>query len=183
MNTLKNEYNTVIRKKLQKELKIQNAHAVPEIRKVVINVGVGEAVNNKNAVDRVAQDIALIAGQKPVIAKARKSVSAFKIRKGLPIGVKVTLRGDTMYYFLEKLFKVVLPRIRDFRGIPARSFDGQGNLNIGIEDQTLFPEIDYDKIDKIRGLEITIVTSTQSDAEAKKLFEELGLIFQEVSDN
>lgn len=177
--TLKDFYNKEVAKDLQKDLGIKNVHAVPKISKVVLNVGVGEAVMNKNAVARVAEDIALIAGQKPVIAQARKSISAFKIRKGLPIGVKVTLRGNNMYTFLEKLFKIVMPRIRDFRGIPDTSFDGNGNLNIGITDQTLFPEIDYDKIDKIRGLEVTIVTTAQNDEHAKALFDKLGLKFKE----
>ncbi|MCC7303834.1 50S ribosomal protein L5 [bacterium] len=174
---LKTHYKEKIAPELQKELGIANVHQIPALSKVVINVGVGEATSNKGVVDKVVSDITLIAGQKPVVALARKSVSAFKLRKGLAIGVKVTLRGDAMYYFLEKLFKVVLPRIRDFRGIPETSFDGRGNLNIGITDQTLFPEIDYDKIDKIRGLDITIVTTAQNDQAAQSLCEKLGLVF------
>ena len=181
--TLKDFYNKEVVPDLKKDLGIKNIHAVPRIEKVVINVGVGEAVNNKNVIGKVVEDVSLISGQKPVIAKARKSVSAFKIRKGQAIGVKVTMRGQNMYIFLEKLFKIVLPRIRDFRGIPPTSFDGRGNLNIGVSDQTLFPEIDYDKIDKIRGLEITIVTSTQSDEEARAMFEKLGLKFKEEDTN
>jgi len=180
MAALKQHYIKVIAPELQKELKIKNIHAIPRIEKVVVNVGVGEAVANKNVVAKVAEDIKLITGQKPIIAEARKSVSAFKLRKGLPIGVKVTLRGENMYIFLDKLFKIVLPRIRDFRGISSKSFDGKGNLNIGMSDQTLFPEIDYDKIDKIRGLEITIVTSAQNNSDSQKLFEKLGLVFKKI---
>jgi large subunit ribosomal protein L5 len=178
MAALKQHYIKTIAPELRKELDVKNIHAVPRLMKVVVNVGVGEAVSNKNVVAKVAEDIRLITGQKPIIAEARKSVSAFKLRKGLAIGVKVTLRGENMYIFLDKLFKIVLPRIRDFRGISDASFDGQGNLNIGMSDQTLFPEIDYDKIDKIRGLEITLVTSTRKDSDAQKLFEKLGLVFK-----
>lgn len=175
---LQQQYTNTVAKELQKDLGLKNIHATPKIQKVVLNVGVGEAVVNKNVVDKVVEDVSLIAGQKPVVAKARKSVSAFKIRKGQAIGVKVTLRGKKMYVFLEKLFTIVLPRIRDFRGIRPTSFDNDGNLNIGINDQTLFPEIDYDKIDKIRGLEITIVTSARDKESAQKLFEKLGVVFQ-----
>ena len=174
---LKDFYHSQVVEKLKKELSFVNRHQVPEIKKVVLNIGCGEGAVSKAVVEHVLSDLNLIAGQKPVIAHARKSVAAFKIRKGQPIGAKVTLRGAHMYNFLEKLFKIILPRIRDFRGIPARSLDGHGNLNIGIPDQTLFPEIDYDKIDKIRGLEITLVTSATSDAHARKLFEAMGLIF------
>lgn len=176
--TLKDFYNNTVKGELQKELGIKNIHAVPKIEKVVLNVGVGEASQNKKLIDQVVDELALISGQKPLVTHARKSVSAFKIRIGQPIGVKVTLRGKQMYIFLEKLFKVVLPRIRDFRGLRGTSFDKQGNLNIGITDQTLFPEIDYDKIDKIRGVEITIVTKGQSNEHARKLFEKMGVIFQ-----
>lgn len=176
--TLKEFYNSEVAHALQKELGIKNIHAIPRISKVVLNVGVGEATQDKKVIDKVVEDVRVISGQKPVIANARKSVAAFKIRKGQPIGVKVTLRGKNMYIFLEKLFKIVLPRIRDFRGLRGTSFDGQGNLNIGISDQTLFPEIEYDKIDKVRGVEITIVTTTPSDAHARQLFEKMGLKFK-----
>jgi large subunit ribosomal protein L5 len=174
---LKEKYNKETFDKLYKELDLKNKHLVPKMQKVVLNIGCGEGATSKAAVEHVLSDLAQIAGQKPVIAHARKSVAAFKIRKGQPIGAKVTLRGEKMYDFLEKFLKIVLPRIRDFRGIPAKSLDGRGNLNIGISDQTLFPEIDYDKIDKIRGLEITLVTSATSDVHARKLLEEMGLIF------
>ncbi|OGK29462.1 50S ribosomal protein L5 [Candidatus Roizmanbacteria bacterium RIFCSPLOWO2_01_FULL_42_14] len=181
MGTPLKKYYLGILKDLQKDLCTKNIHAVPRITKVVVNVGVGEAASNKNIIDKVVQDITHITGQKPVITTARKSISAFKIRKGLAIGVKVTLRGDNMYIFLDKLFKVVLPRIRDFRGIPETSLDKNGNLSIGVPDQTLFPEIDYDKIDKIRGLEITIVTSARISSDARKMFEKMGLVFMQKS--
>lgn len=174
---LKEDYYKKIVPELQKELGIKNVNAIPRVEKIVINVGCGEATQNKNVIDKVVSDLSLISGQKPMIALSRKSVAAFKIRKGVPIGVKVTLRNQNMYIFLEKLLKIVLPRIRDFRGIPSTSFDGRGNLNIGLTDQTLFPEIEYDKIDKIRGLEITIVTNSRNDDHSKKLMEKLGLVF------
>ncbi len=174
---LKEDYYKKIVPELQKELGIKNVNAVPRVEKIVINVGCGEATQNKNVIDKVVSDLGLISGQKPMIALARKSVAAFKIRKGVPIGVKVTLRNQNMYVFLEKLLKIVLPRIRDFRGISPTSFDGRGNLNIGLTDQTLFPEIEYDKIDKIRGLEITIVTNSRNDDHSRKLMEKLGLVF------
>jgi large subunit ribosomal protein L5 len=175
--SFKENYYKKIVPELQKELSIKNINAVPRVEKIVINVGVGEAITNKNVIEKVSNDLSLISGQKPQIALARKSVAAFKIRKGVPIGVKVTLRNKRMYIFLEKFLKIVLPRIRDFRGISPTSFDGRGNLNIGLTDQTLFPEIEYDKIDKIRGLEITIVTNSTNDEHSKKLMEKLGLVF------
>ncbi|OGK28674.1 50S ribosomal protein L5 [Candidatus Roizmanbacteria bacterium RIFCSPHIGHO2_02_FULL_40_9] len=174
----KEHYQKEIVGELKKELGLNNVYAVPQVKKVIINVGCGEAAADKKIIERVVGDITLISGQKAMITKARNSVSAFKIRKGLPIGVKVTLRGKRMYNFLEKLFKIVFPRIRDFKGIPVKNFDGQGNLNIGLSDQTLFPEIEYDKIDKIRGLEITIVTTARVDDHAQKLLEKLGLVFE-----
>ena len=177
--TFKEFYYKEVVPQMKKELNIPNILAVPKIKKVVINVGCGEAAGNKKIVDKVMEDILLISGQKPLITKARKSIAAFKIRRGLPIGVKVTLRGKRMYDFLEKLFKIVLPRIRDFHGIPSSSFDGKGNLNIGLPDQTLFPEIDYDKMDKIRGVEITIVTTAQTNDQAKYLLKGMGLVFED----
>ena len=176
--SFKKHYIETIRPKLAKQLGIANLMAVPQVKKIIINVGAGEAVSNKKAIERIVGDISLISGQKPVVTKARKAISAFKIRKGQPIGVKVTLRRDRMYNFLEKLIKIVFPRIRDFQGILPKSFDGRGNLNIGLSDQTLFGEIDYDKIDKIRGLEITIVTTAQTDKDAKRLLEAMGLPFK-----
>jgi len=176
---IKDTYNTTIKQQLKKEFGIKNDFAVPRVIKAVINVGVGEAVTNKNAIEKVKEQIEMIAGQKTVITKARKSIAVYKIRKGLSIGVKVTLRGKRMYYFLEKLIRVILPRRRDFRGITATSVDQHGNLNIGFTEQTIFPEIEYDKIDKLRGLEITVVTSIKDHDKGKKLFELLGIPFQQ----
>lgn len=176
--SLKDNFTNRVLPSVMKELGLKNIFAVPKIIKVAINVGVGEAASKKQILDSIIEELKLISGQKPVITKARKSISAFKIRKGFPIGVKVTLRGKRMSFFLEKLIKIVLPQIRDFKGIKDTSFDGQGNLNIGISEQTLFPEIEYDKIDKIRGLEITIVTNAKDNYKAKKILELLGMPFE-----
>lgn len=173
-------YKKQLASDLMKELGITNPMAVPKFVKIVVNVGVGEAATNKKLTDKVAEEVAIIVGQKPVITLARKSVSVFKIRQGMPIGVKVTLRGDKMLEFYEKLVKIVLPRIRDFRGISDKCFDGRGNFNLGLTEQILFPEIEYDKVDKIRGLEVTVVTNTQDDVKAKKLLEILGMPFREL---
>ncbi len=171
-------YNQEIKKKLMEDLKIKNPMAVPKILKVVVNVGAGEAVTNKNVIGAIQEQLTMIAGQKPIVTKARKSISAFKVRQGMPIGVKVTLRGDKMYAFVEKLVKIVIPRLRDFRGISDKSVDEHGNLNLGLGEQTLFPEIEFDKIDKIRGLEVTIVTNALEKERGKKLFEVLGVPFK-----
>jgi len=173
----KDFYNQEVKKKLMQELKLKNVMEVPRVKKIVVNVGAGEAVTNKTVLDKIQEQIGLITGQKPVVTKARKSVSAFKIRKGLPIGVKVTLRDKKMFEFLEKLIKVVIPRLRDFRGIRDNCIDQHGNLNLGFSEQTIFPEIDFDKIDKIRGLEVTIVTGAKDKNKGKKLFEILGIPF------
>ena len=177
--SLKLDYYNSVRDQLKKSLKIENQFAVAQVTKIVVNVGAGEALTNKNVLNKIVEDLSVITGQKPVITKARRSVAGFKIRKGVPIGVKVTLRGARMYDFLEKIIRIILPRIRDFRGIPIKSFDGRGNLNIGINDQTLFPEIDYDKIDRIRGLEITVVTSAKTDQESQFLLKLFGFPFSE----
>lgn len=165
-------------KKLMTELNISNVMAVPKILKIVVNVGAGEAVSNKGVLEKISEQIFLITGQKPIITKARVSISAFKIRKGFPIGVKVTLRGKRMKYFLEKLIKIIIPRFKDFRGIPDKSIDKYGNLNLGISEQIIFPEIDFDKIDKIRGLQVTVVTNAKDHYKGKKLFELLGIPFK-----
>lgn len=157
---------------------IKNKMAMPKLVKIVINVGAGEAVTNKGVLEKIQEQIALISGQKPIITKARKSVSAFKIRKGLPIGVKVTLRGKRMFAFLEKLVKIIIPRIKDFRGLSIKNIDLSGNLNIGFSEQTIFPEIEYDQIDKLRGLQVTIVTNTKTREEGKKFFEAIGIPFK-----
>lgn len=175
---LKDYYNSEVKNKLMKELKIDNVMAVPKVTKIVVNVGAGEATVNKGVLDKISEQLALITGQKPIITKARVSVSAFKLRKGQPIGVKVTLRGKKMEYFLEKLIKIIIPRFKDFRGISEKSIDQHGNLNLGITEQTLFPEIDFDKIDKIRGLQVTIVTNAKDFNKGKKLFELLGIPFK-----
>jgi len=176
--TFKDFYNQEIKHKLRQELKLKNVMEVPKIVKIVVNVGAGEAVSNKTVLEKIQEQIGLITGQKAIITKARKSISAFKIRKGLPIGVKVTLRDKKMFSFLEKFVKVVVPRFRDFRGIRESSIDQHGNLNLGVNEQTIFPEIDFDKIDKIRGLEITIVTNAKTKEKGKKLFELLGIPFK-----
>lgn len=178
MSVLKDRYNKEIKPQLMKDFKIKNPFAVGAISKIVVNVGVGEAVTNKKVVQKVQEQIELITGQKSVVTLARKSIAAFKIRKGMPIGVKTTLRGMRMYYFLEKLITVVIPRLRDFRGISGSTVDQHGNLNIGLSEQTLFPEIEYDKIDKIRGLEITVVTTSKDREMGRKLFELLGVPFE-----
>jgi len=157
---------------------LKNVMEAPRILKIVLNVGVGEAVSNKNVLDKVVEQLTTISGQKPVVTRARKSVSAFKIRKGLPIGVKVTLRNERMFSFLEKLVRIVIPRLRDFRGIQEKNVDQNGNLNLGFTEQTIFPEIDFDKVDKIRGLEVTIVTNARDHQRGKKLFELLGVPFK-----
>lgn len=176
--SFKDFYHHQLKLKAMAAMGLKNPMAVPKVIKIVINVGAGEAVNNKGVLEKIQEQLALITGQKPVITKARKSVSAFKIRKGVPIGVKVTLRGKMMEYFLEKLIKIVIPRIKDFRGIPEKSIDNNGNLNIGFREQTIFPEIDFEKIDKIRGLEVTIVTNAKDREKGKKFFELLGIPFK-----
>ena len=174
----KNFYNQEIRKKLAEELKTANPMALPQVTKIVVNVGVGEAALKKEILEKVSEQLSLITSQKPVITKAKKSISAFRIRKGLPIGVKVTLRGNNMYFFLEKLIKIVIPQIKDFRGISDANLDTHGNLNLGFIEQTIFPEIDFDKIDKIRGLQVTVVTTAKDKQQGKKLFETLGVPFK-----
>lgn len=174
----KNIQNQEVREKLMKELNLDNPMKTPKVQKIVLNMGVGESVVNKNAVKNAQEQLTQIAGQKAVITLARKSISAFKIRKGFPIGVKVTLRGKRMEYFLEKLVKIIIPRIRDFRGIDDSNIDKSGNLNLGFYEQTIFPEIEYDKIDKIRGLQVTLVTNTKEKESGKKLFQILGIPFK-----
>lgn len=176
--TFKDYYNKEAKKKLSDTLKLKNPMEVPRILKIVLNVGAGEAATTKGVLEKIQEQITTIAGQKAVITKARKSISAFKIRLGLPIGVKVTLRGNRMYDFLEKLIKIVIPRLRDFRGVNQSCVDPHGNLNIGFSEQTLFPEIDFDKIDKIRGLEVTVVTNAKKHENGKALFELLGIPFK-----
>jgi len=170
-------YKSEIIPKLQKKLGIKNPLALPRVVKVVVNMRVSEGKENKQIVDEAAEELKLITGQKPKVCRAKQSVSGFKLRKGDPIGLKVTLRGKRMYDFLEKLFFLVLPRLRDFKGLPAKQFDGSGNFNIGLREQTVFPEINIDKIKKTRGLQVTIITNTQDEEKAKVLLEVLGLPF------
>jgi large subunit ribosomal protein L5 len=152
--------------------------AVPHVEKVVLNIGIGEAIQNPKALDAASRDLAAITGQRPWVRRAKKSVAAFKLREGMPVGLMVTLRGDRMYEFLDRLLSAALPRVRDFRGVPTRSFDGRGNYTLGLREQLIFPEIDYDKVDKVRGMEISIVTSAKTDIEARRLLELLGVPFQ-----
>ncbi len=155
-----------------------NAMQVPKLEKVVINMSVGDAISNAKALDVAVAEMVAIAGQKPVITKAKKSIAAFKLREGMNVGAKVTLRGERMYVFLDKLFNIVLPRIRDFRGLPAKSFDGRGNYNLGLKEQIVFPEINFDKVDKMRGMDITIVTTAKNDEEASAFLTAMGLPIQ-----
>src|SRR5581483_5136467 len=171
MSRLRDHYRKTVVPALREKFKYQNVMQVPRIEKITLNMGVGEAMTDKKIIDNAANDLALISGQKPEIRRARKSVAAFKVRENWPIGCRVTLRGARMYEFLDRLINVAIPRIRDFRGLPARSFDGRGNYSLGIKEQIIFPEIDFDKVDAIRGLDVTIVTSADTDEEARALLE------------
>ena len=175
---LKERYVKEIAPDLQKALNLSNVMQIPRIQKVVVNIGVGEALDNAKALDAAVADMQMITGQKPVITKARQSIAAFKLREGRAIGVKVTLRGERMWSFLDRLMNIALPRVRDFRGISPDSFDGRGNYTLGLREQLVFPEIEYDKIDKLRGMEITIVTSARTDDEARQLLLMLGMPFR-----
>ncbi len=169
MARLKELYKSEIAPKLKQELGLKNVMEIPRITKVTLNMGVGEALADKKVLENAVAEMQLIAGQKPVVTKARKSIAAFKVREGWPIGCKVTLRGERMYEFLERLVSIAIPRIRDFRGISAKSFDGRGNFAMGVTEQIIFPEIDYDKIDKLRGLDITITTTARNNDEGRAL--------------
>lgn len=176
---LKERYAKEIVPALTKEFKYRNAMAVPRLRKVVVNMGLGEAIQNAKLLDSASAELALITGQKPVITRARKSIANFKLRKSMPIGAMVTLRGDRMYEFVDRLMNVVLPRVRDFRGLSTRAFDGRGNYTLGLRDQLVFPEIDYSKVDKVKGMNISIVTDAGSDAEAMGLLRHMGMPFRQ----
>ena len=169
MSSLKEIYNNEIAPKLMEELDLTNVMQVPRLTKITLNMGVGEAIGDKKTLESAVSDMTLISGQKPVITKARKSIAGFKVREGWPIGVKVTLRASRMYDFLERLIGIAIPRIRDFRGISAKQFDGRGNFSMGVSEQIIFPEIDYDKIDKLRGLDIAITTTATNDDEGRAL--------------
>ena len=177
MASLKDFYVSDVAPALMKKFNYKSVMQIPKLDKVVINVGAGEAKDNAKVIDAIMTDLAAITGQKPVVCRAKKSVANFKLREGMPIGVKVTLRGERMYEFVNKLFNVAFPRVRDFRGISANSFDGKGNYSTGIKEQLIFPEIEYDKIDKIRGMDIVFVTTAQNDEEARKLLTLMGAPF------
>lgn len=171
-------YLEEVRPSLMKRFGYKNIMQAPHLEKIVINMGVGEAAGNAKALDAAVVDLAIIAGQKPVVTRARKSVSSFKIRTGMPIGCKVTLRGQRMYDFFDRLTRLALPRVRDFRGVSAKAFDGRGNFALGLKEQLIFPEIEYDKVDKIRGMDVVIVTTAHTDEEARALLEGLGVPFR-----
>lgn len=178
MPRLKDLYQEQVVPALRKELGYENIMQVPRLEKVVVNIGMGEALQNAKALDAALQDLSVITGQKPIVTRARRSIAAFKLRTGNPIGVKVTLRGNRMWDFLDRLINIALPRQRDFRGISADAFDGRGNYSLGLREQLVFPEINYDKIDRIRGMEITIVTTAPTDAEGYQLLRHLGMPFR-----
>jgi large subunit ribosomal protein L5 len=163
---------------LMKDLSLENVMQVPHVQKVVVNIGMGEAIQNAKTLDAAVNDLTQIVGQKPVITKAKKSIAAFKVREGMPIGVMVTLRQDRMYEFIDRLVNIALPRVRDFQGVPTKAFDGHGNYTLGLREQLIFPEIEYDRIDKLRGMEIVFVTSAKTDAHARRLLELLGMPFR-----
>jgi large subunit ribosomal protein L5 len=174
---LKERYTTEVVPALLKQFEYANPMQVPRLDKIVVNIGLGEALTNAKAVDAAVGDVQLITGQKPIVTRAKRSIAQFRVRTGNPIGVKVTLRGERMWDFLERTTRLALPRIRDFRGVPGRSFDGRGNYSLGLREQLAFPEIDYDKVDRLRGLEISIVTTAKTDEESKRLLELLGMPF------
>ncbi len=177
MARLKDHYNEVVRGKLQEQFSYQNVMQIPRLQKIVVNMGVGDAVADKKKLDAAIADMALITGQKPVATAARRSIAGFKLREGMKIGCKVTLRGDRMYEFLDRLVNIAMPRIRDFRGISSKAFDGRGNYGLGLKEQLIFPEIDYDKIDQVRGMDIVFVTSANTNEEAKALLEGFDMPF------
>lgn len=175
---LKKVYQEQARPLLVKEFEYSNTMQIPEVTKVVLNMGLGEAIQNIKILESAQEELKAVAGLKPVVTKAKRSIAAFKLRDGMPIGCMVTLRRERMYHFLDKLFNIALPRVRDFRGVSPKAFDGRGNYSLGIKEQIIFPEIDYDKIDKIKGMNITIVTSAQSDEEGRSLLKALGMPFR-----
>lgn len=179
MARLREQYQAQVVPSLMKNFSYHSVMQVPRIEKVVINMGVGEAAQNEKVLDNAVVDLAAIAGQKPVITRAKNSIAGFKIRQGQKIGAKVTLRGERMYFFLDKLFNIALPRVRDFRGVSSKAFDGRGNYTLGLREQLIFPEIDYDKIDKVRGMDVVIVTTAKTDEEARQLLAELGMPFRQ----
>jgi large subunit ribosomal protein L5 len=178
MSRLRDRYEKEVAPALKKEFGYRNVMAIPKIEKIVVNMGLGEATQNAKIVDAGADEVARVTGQKPVVTRAKKSIAQFKVRKGMPIGAMVTLRGERMWEFLDRLISVALPRVRDFRGVSPRGFDGRGNYTLGLKDQLLFPEIDYMKVDKARGMNISVVTTAKSDQESRKLLQLLGMPFR-----
>ena len=178
MNRLKEKFVNEISPALVSKFNYKSVMQVPKIEKIVINMGVGDAVSNTKALDVAVEELSLLSGQKPIITRAKKSIAGFRLREGMPIGAKVTLRGERMYEFLDKLVSVSLPRVRDFRGISKKSFDGRGNYTLGVKEQLIFPEIDYDKVNKVRGMDIVIVTTANTDEEARELLTQFGMPFQ-----
>lgn len=178
MNRLKERYETEIVKSLMEKYGYKSVMQCPKVDKVVLNIGVGDATTNSKALDDAVAELTLIAGQKPVVTKAKKSIAGFKLREGMPIGCKVTLRGEKMYEFLDKLMNISLPRVRDFRGVSKNAFDGRGNYTLGVKEQLIFPEINFDKVNKLRGMDIVIVTTATTDDESRELLTQLGMPFQ-----
>ena len=178
MNRLKEKYVKEITPALMSKFNYTSVMQVPKFDKIVINIGVGDAVQNSKALDATVEELALITGQKPIVTRAKKSIAGFRLREGMPIGAKVTLRGERMYQFLDKLISVSLPRVRDFRGVSKKSFDGRGNYTLGVKEQLIFPEIDYDKVNKVRGMDIVIVTTAKTDEESRELLALAGMPFQ-----
>jgi large subunit ribosomal protein L5 len=178
MQQLKSRYNDEVRPALMQQFGYSSIMAVPRIEKIVLNEGLGSSKEDSKAIDKAVKELSLIALQKPIITKAKKSISNFKLRQGMPVGVKVTLRGERMYVFMEKLLNIALPRLRDFRGINPNAFDGRGNYNLGIKEQLIFPEITYDMVDKVRGMDVTVVTTAKTDEEARALLQAMGFPFR-----
>ena len=178
MNRLKEKYTKEIVPALMSKFNYTSVMQAPKVDKIVINMGVGDAVANAKALDNAVEELSLVTGQKPVVTRAKKSIAGFRLREGMPIGAKVTLRGERMYEFLDKLVSVSLPRVRDFRGVSKKSFDGRGNYTLGVKEQLIFPEIDYDKVSKVRGMDIVIVTTANTDEESRELLTQLGMPFQ-----
>ncbi|MGX9136444.1 50S ribosomal protein L5 [Rummeliibacillus sp. JY-2-4R] len=178
MNRLKEKYVNEVSKSLMSKFGYTSTMQVPKVEKIVVNMGVGDAVQNSKVLDAAVEELTLITGQKPVVTKAKKSIAGFRLREGMPIGAKVTLRGERMYDFLDKLISISLPRVRDFHGVSKKAFDGRGNYTLGVKEQLIFPEIDYDKVSKVRGMDIVIVTTANSDEEARELLTQFGMPFQ-----
>ncbi|NEU32475.1 50S ribosomal protein L5 [bacterium LRH843] len=178
MNRLKEKYAKDIVPALVEKFNYSSVMAVPKLEKIVVNMGVGDAVSNAKVLDKAVEELTVISGQKPVVTKAKKSIAGFKLREGMPIGAKVTLRGERMYEFLDKLITVSLPRVRDFRGVSNKAFDGRGNYTLGVKEQLIFPEVDYDKVDKVRGMDVVLVTTAKTDEEARELLTHMGMPFK-----